>query len=210
MMAAVQEYLSAVEAGRRPDRRKLLARYPDIAAELSDCLHGLALMESAAADMVGSGAGAAGRRSAPVVAPPEIEHGTGQPLGDFKLVREVGRGGMGIVYEAVQLSLGRRVAVKVLPLAGALDPRQLQRFRNEAQAAAQLHHTNIVPVHAVGCERSVHFYAMQFIEGQSLAEVIRELRRDRDRLNEDERQRRAGATGVAAGRAAGAGDRADS
>ena len=84
---------------------------------------------------------------------------------------------MGVVYEAVQLSLGRRVAVKVLPLAGALDPRQLQRFRNEAQAAAQLHHTNIVPVYAVGYERSVHFYAMQYIEGQSLSDVIRELRR---------------------------------
>src|SRR5687768_7006860 len=207
MMAAVQEYLSAVEAGRRPDRRKLLARYPDVAAELSDCLHGLALMESAAADLVGVSAAAAG---AGAIATPELANATAQPLGDFKLVREIGRGGMGVVYEAVQMSLGRRVAVKVLPLAGALDPRQLQRFRNEAQAAAQLHHTNIVPVHAVGCERSVHFYAMQFIEGQSLAEVIRELRRDRDRLNEDERQRRAGATGVAAGRAAGAGDRADS
>ena len=74
------------------------------------------------------------------------------------------------------LSLGRRVAVKILPLADALDPRHLQRFRNEAQAAAQLHHTNIVPVYGVGCERSVHFYAMQLIEGQSLADVIRDLR----------------------------------
>ena len=83
---------------------------------------------------------------------------------------------MGVVYEAVQLSLGRRVAVKVLPLAAALDRRQLQRFRQEAQAAAQLHRTNIVPVYAVGCERSVHFYAMQYIEGHSLADVVRELR----------------------------------
>src|SRR5205823_3798812 len=100
----------------------------------------------------------------------------GRPLGDFRLVREIGRGGMGVVYEAVQLSLGRRVAVKVLPLASALDARHLQRFRNEAQAAAQLHHTNIVPVYAVGCERSVHFYAMQLIDGQSLADVVRDLR----------------------------------
>jgi serine/threonine protein kinase len=81
------------------------------------------------------------------------------------------------VYEAVQLSLGRKVAVKVLPLAAAFDQRHLQRFHNEAQAAAQLHHTNIVPVYAVGCERGVHFYAMQLIEGQGLDDVIRDLRR---------------------------------
>jgi WD40 repeat protein/serine/threonine protein kinase len=98
-------------------------------------------------------------------------------LGDFRIVREVGRCGMGVVYEAEQLSLGRRVALKVLPFAGALDARQLQRFKNEAQAAAHLHHTNIVPVHYVGCERGVHFYAMQFIDGQTLAAMIAELRR---------------------------------
>ena len=80
---------------------------------------------------------------------------------------------MGVVYEAEQLSLGRRVALKVLPFAAALDPRQLQRFQIEAQAAAQLHHTHIVPVFAVGCERGVHYYAMQFIEGRTLAEVDR-------------------------------------
>src|SRR6516162_1354863 len=85
-------------------------------------------------------------------------------------------GGMGVVYEAEQISLGRRVALKVLPFAAALDARQLQRFKNEAQAAAQLHHSNIVPVYAVGCERGVHYYAMQFIDGQTLAAVIRDLR----------------------------------
>jgi tetratricopeptide (TPR) repeat protein len=83
---------------------------------------------------------------------------------------------MGVVYEARQISLNRRVALKVLPLAAAMDPRQLQRFQVEAQAAACLHHTNIVPIHAVGCERGVHYYAMQFIEGQTLAAIIAELR----------------------------------
>ncbi len=99
-----------------------------------------------------------------------------QPLGDFRIVREIGRGGMGVVYEAVQLSLGRRVALKVLPFAAALDRKQLQRFKNEAQAAAQLHHNNIVPVYAVGCERGVHFYAMQLIQGQPLSVLIRQMR----------------------------------
>ena len=100
-------------------------------------------------------------------------------LGDFRLVREVGRGGMGVVYEAVQLSLGRRVALKVLPFAAALDPRHLARFRVEAQAASLLHHAHIVPVHAVGCDRGVHYYAMQFIDGRTLAELIDDLRRGR-------------------------------
>jgi serine/threonine protein kinase len=98
-------------------------------------------------------------------------------LGDYQLVREIGRGGMGIVYEAEQLSLHRRVALKILPLAAAMDSRQMQRFQLEAQAAACLHHTNIVPVHAIGCERGVPFYVMQYIEGRSLAQVIDELRR---------------------------------
>ena len=83
---------------------------------------------------------------------------------------------MGVVYEAEQISLGRRVALKVLPFASMLDPRHLQRFQNEARAAASLHHPNIVAVHAVGCDRGVHFYAMECIEGQSLAQVIHELR----------------------------------
>jgi serine/threonine protein kinase/Flp pilus assembly protein TadD len=101
----------------------------------------------------------------------------GAVLGDFRILHEVGRGGMGVVYEAEQVSPGRRVALKVLPFAATVDPRQLQRFHNEARAAACLHHTNIVPVFGVGRERGIHFYAMQLIEGQTLAAVIAELRR---------------------------------
>src|SRR5947209_18996070 len=83
---------------------------------------------------------------------------------------------MGVVYEAEQVSLSRRVALKVLPLAATMDPRQLARFRHEARAAALLHHPHVVPVHGVGCERGVHYYAMQLIEGRSLAAVIDRLR----------------------------------
>jgi WD40 repeat protein/serine/threonine protein kinase len=100
-------------------------------------------------------------------------------LGDFRIVREIGRGGMGIVYVAEQLSVGRRVALKVLPFAAVTDSRQLQRFKNEVHAAGQLHHTNIVPIFTVGSDRGVHYYAMQYIEGQTLAEVIRELREEK-------------------------------
>jgi serine/threonine protein kinase/Tfp pilus assembly protein PilF len=97
-------------------------------------------------------------------------------LGDFRILREVGKGGMGVVYEAEQVSLGRRVALKVLPFAATMDARQLQRFQNEARAAACLHHTNIVPVFSVGCEHGVHFYAMQYIDGRPLSELIRQMR----------------------------------
>ena len=171
LVDAVREYMAALETGRRVNRQEFISRYPEIAEELAACLDGLAFVHSAANQIHG----AAQSDSSGAAAPP-IDPATARPLGDFRLMREIGHGGMGVVYEAVQLSLGRRVAVKVLSFAAALDPRHLQRFRNEAQAAAQLHHTNIVPVYAVGCERGVHFYAMQLIEGQSLSDVVYDLR----------------------------------
>jgi eukaryotic-like serine/threonine-protein kinase len=157
-------YLAGIEAGRPADPERLLAEHPAIADQLRACLEVMQLAECIADDGFGPG---------PVL---EDGAGIGRLLGDYRIVRQVGRGGMGIVYEAEQQSLRRRVALKVLPLAGAIDPRQLRRFHVEAQAAACLHHTHIVPVHAVGCERGMHYYAMQYIEGKSLAELIRELR----------------------------------
>src|SRR5262249_52827432 len=104
-----------------------------------------------------------------------------EQLGDYRILREVGRGGMGIVYEAVQESLGRHVALKVLPAHGLMSPTHLERFRREARAAARLHHTNIVPVHGFGEHEGVHYYAMQFIQGQGWDEVLKEVKRLRDR-----------------------------
>src|SRR5204863_1044572 len=100
-----------------------------------------------------------------------------QQLGDYQILREVGRGGMGVVYEAQQLSLGRHVAIKVLPSHALLDPRQLARFQREARSAAKLHHTNIVPVFGVGEQDGLHYYVMQFIQGLGLDLVLDELRR---------------------------------
>lgn len=96
--------------------------------------------------------------------------------GDFQAIRPIGRGGMGVVYEAVQLSLNRRVALKILPAVSAADPRRLKRFQVEAQVAALLHHPHIVPVYVVGSEGDVHFFAMQLIEGRTLAELITSCR----------------------------------
>jgi serine/threonine protein kinase len=102
----------------------------------------------------------------------EWEPGVLGELGDYRIIREVGKGGMGVVYEAEQISLSRKVALKVLPFAATMDPRHLQRFQNEARAAASLEHPHIVPVYGVGCERGVHFYAMKFIDGQTVAALI--------------------------------------
>ncbi len=99
-----------------------------------------------------------------------------QRLGDFEIIRELGRGGMGIVYEARQVSLNRQVALKVLGGGLGLTGKAVQRFRREAEAAAKLHHTNIVPVYATGEQDGSHFYAMELIEGPSLDKVLRQLR----------------------------------
>jgi serine/threonine protein kinase len=163
ILASSREYLAELEAGRRPDRNAFIARFPELAEQLSECFDGIDLAQSL---------------RPPTPLPSLQAEFTASPLGDFQILCEIGRGGMGTVYEAVQLSLGRRVALKVLPFAAALDAKHLQRFKNEATAAAQLHHTHIVPVYAVGCERGVHFYAMQLIQGRTLSAVIRELRGD--------------------------------
>jgi tetratricopeptide (TPR) repeat protein len=97
----------------------------------------------------------------------------GKTIGDFEIVRELGRGGMGVVYEARQVSLNRRVALKVL--SAGLTSRAVVRFRREAETAAKLHHTNIVPVYATGDDSGLHFYAMELIDGPSLDHVIRDL-----------------------------------
>jgi eukaryotic-like serine/threonine-protein kinase len=167
MAEVVAEITDRLHAGEAVDVAKYMTRYPDLADRLRPMLAALDVLAQFSSS-VGSN-----RPSGTSVAGEEL----GGTLGDFRIVREVGRGGMGVVYEAEQVSLRRRVALKVLPFAATMDPRHLQRFHNEAQAAAGLHHTNIVPVHFVGCERGVHFYAMQFIEGQPLSELIRQFRR---------------------------------
>ena len=156
---AVEKFIAALEGGHPPDRDDFVARYPDIAGELSRCLESLDFIHHASLE------GGIKQGSPNNLTP-------AQSLGDFRLLEEIGRGGMGVVYRAEQISLDRKVAVKVLPFAALLDPRQLERFRNEARAAAMLKHPGIVGVHSVGVERGVHFYAMELIEGQSLADVI--------------------------------------
>jgi eukaryotic-like serine/threonine-protein kinase len=163
-VVVLERYLASLQAGQRPSRDEFLAEHPDSNGELARCLDVLEFIHSAA------GTATPGNEPPPPAdaLPPDTI------LGDYRLIREAGRGGMGIVYEAEQVSLSRRVALKVLPFVAALDAKLVQRFRIEAQVAAQLNHPHIVPVYAVGSEQGFHYYAMRFIEGRSLATVIRE------------------------------------
>jgi serine/threonine protein kinase/tetratricopeptide (TPR) repeat protein len=164
MAQLVEEVTDKLQQGEPIDLADYERRYPFQTERLRKVLPALAELARA-----GSSPAAAELSFPPVMSAGDSQLGT---LGDFRLLREVGRGGMGVVYEAEQLSLGRRVALKVLPFAATMDGRYLQRFRNEARAAAGLEHPHIVPVYGVGCERGVHYYAMKFIDGRSLADLV--------------------------------------
>ncbi len=161
----LDDYLVAVEKGAPVSPEELLEQHPEDAPYLEGYLSALELFHAGAVaiNQNGSTASLAGE-------PP------GKTVGDYQLLRELGRGGMGVVYEAMQTSLRRRVALKVLPFTAAHNPPQISRFKNEAQAAAQVHHPNIVPVYAVGEDHGVHYYAMQLVDGQSLTSMLEELR----------------------------------
>ena len=189
----LDRYLVGWEAGEPPsistwvqDRPEMEAALRNYIEQLNDLQHALKPLDrsqdasSSKIDLLRQSRGDQPRSLGdlhPFTAPPlPGSHGPQTRLGDYHLLGEIGRGGMGIVYRARQLSLGRDVAIKTLPFAAVLDPKQIKRFQNEAQAAAQLHHPNIVPVYAVGCERGVHYYSMQLIEGLSLEQVVADLR----------------------------------
>ena len=163
------EFAERFRRGERPSLKEYADRFPELAAEIQELFPAMVQIEQAEEVRADRGSAAI-----PHAAPP-------RQVGDFRILREIGRGGMGIVYEAEQVALGRHVALKVLPRASMKDGRALARFRHEARAAARLHHTNIVPVFEVGQDGDVVFYAMQFIQGQGLDLVVEELKSLRQR-----------------------------
>jgi len=165
-----EEFAERYRRGERPSVEEYVSRLPEMADEIREMFPALVEVEHVEADARDDVL----QRRAPAV--PRL----GQ-IGGYRILREVGRGGMGVVYEAEQISLGRRVALKVLPGQASADRVVQERFRREARAAARLHHTNIVPVYEVGQDGDVRFYAMQFIDGLGLDAVIIELRRLLDR-----------------------------
>jgi WD40 repeat protein/serine/threonine protein kinase len=163
------EWRQRLRKGEHPEVSEYIAKYPELAEQIRELLSGLTVLESAQKQRPETL-----ELTRAYVAPPDL---TGMPvrLGDFRILREIGRGGMGIVYEAEQESLRRRVAVKVLPAGTLLDTQLRQRFGREARAAARLHHTNIVPVFGVGEEGGQLYYVMQFISGLGLDRVLAEI-----------------------------------
>jgi WD40 repeat protein/serine/threonine protein kinase len=168
VLELAEEFLARYRNGERPPISEYIQRHPDLEAEIREVFPAMAMMENIALSS-SSGTG----RSASSLPSGKLPF---MQLGDYRLIREVGRGGMGVVYEAEQVSLGRHVALKVLP-PQARDAKQRLRFEREARAAAKLHHTNIVPVFGVGEHEGQPYYVMQYIQGLGLDEVLRELQR---------------------------------
>ncbi len=162
-----EQFVERYRQGDRPPLSEYMRNYPDIADEIEDLFPAMLMMENLKPAEEDEAAAGKDRLTATT-----LEH-----LGDYRIIREVGRGGMGIVYEAEQVSLGRHVALKILPKELLATPKHRLRFEREAKAAAKLHHTNIVPVFGVGQQDDMGYYVMQFIQGLALDEVLDELKR---------------------------------
>jgi WD40 repeat protein/serine/threonine protein kinase len=167
--ALAEEFLDRLRRGEPASPEEYAAAHPELAEEIHAVFPALMMME----DLGGDAASRTGSLASGAKAVAGAAVGR---LGEFRLLRELGRGGMGVVYEAEQESLGRRVALKVLPAGALSDSRQVRRFEREARSAARLHHTHIVPVFGVGQHEGTHFYVMQLIQGQGLDAVLLELK----------------------------------
>ncbi len=165
-----EEFTSRLRRGEDPSIEEFTQRHPKLAEDIRELFPTLRTLEAGPRDRRRP------RAAFDVTTPPP------ERLGDFRLLWEVGRGGMGLVYEAIQESLGRHVALKLLPPEVIRDRLQLERFQREAQTVARLHHPHIVPVFGVGAHQGIHYYAMQFIDGVSLDKVLRQ-RRERQALS---------------------------
>src|SRR5262249_47468856 len=175
----VEEFAARLRCGEQPALKDYTDPYPELADELRELFPALVQGEHVKEICQDRDEAEQARTTSPPLS----------QVGDYRIVREIGHGGMGVVYEAEQVSLGRRVALKVLPWQPGRDRTSLERFRREARASARLHHTNIVPVFEVGQDGDIQYYAMQFIQGQSLDAVIDELRRLRSRSLRERGQR---------------------
>ncbi|NLF09603.1 MAG: serine/threonine protein kinase, partial [Pirellulaceae bacterium] len=162
-LSILDEYLARLQSGESPDRDALLRDHPELASAL-ECLDALEALAPSPGEC-------------PEPSGPADEYADGRaPLprdfGPYELVREVGRGGMGVVYEARQKGLDRSVAVKMILAGNLASPEIVRRFQAEAKAAARLRHPNIVHIHDVGRVDGQDFFVMEYIEGQSLEKLI--------------------------------------
>ncbi len=166
----VEQFTQRLRSGEQPSIEKVVAQHPELHREIHELLSSVAMIEELKQQSdASSGSQPLGHRD-----PISVER-----LGDYRITRELGRGGMGVVLEAIHESLGRRVAIKVLHARLVSDQKYLERFRREAQAAATLHHTNIVSVFGVGQSDGYHYYVMEFVNGCGLNQIIQRIARTR-------------------------------
>jgi serine/threonine protein kinase len=161
-----EEFTTRVRQGQLPDIEAYAADHPDLAARIRDLFPALLLLE-----------GLAGGATAPAGSPapaPGAEPEPGSAFGPYRIVREIGRGGMGIVYEAVHLPLTKRVALKVLPVRGPAAAGRLERFLREARTAAKVKCDFICPIYAVGEDNGIPFIAMQLLKGEPLDAPVKQ------------------------------------
>ena len=167
------EFIRRRDAGEEPAIHEYTSRYPELADEIRDFFDALNIVKALGPDQIAVGGTAQATES----------HTEFPTISDYQIVREIARGGMGIVYEARQISLQRQVALKILPHHLEGQSTAVERFQREARSAAALHHTNIVPVFDIGNQDHCHYYAMQLICGTPLDKVVREIAQIRSRQN---------------------------
>ena len=167
----LDDYLAKLEAGQAVDQEAFIAAHPEDADALRACLGGLDFIAGQVAQPAKDNLATTSDSSNKSSSSDQEFESSSRRLSDFEIIRELGRGGMGAVYLAKQVSLGREVALKILGFGAIGGNEALERFQREAETVARLHHTNIVPIYSVGSEDGVHFYAMQFIQGRDLSVV---------------------------------------
>ena len=159
----VEQFTAEIRAGQSPSVQQFVEQNPTHAEELPDLLSSVAMIEGL-------------KNYSPNSSVPDqqfIDIDVPDFLGEYRIVREIGRGGMGIVFEAVHETLGRRVAIKVMTVGLISNTKHLERFHREAISAASLHHTNIASVFGAGEDNGLHFYVMEFIDGQSVSQILK-------------------------------------
>jgi serine/threonine protein kinase/tetratricopeptide (TPR) repeat protein len=156
-----EDFVDRYRRGEHPSLTEYQQRYPQLASEVESLIDALLVMEKLGSKRTKS--------------PLQLDVPIPEQLGEYQLLRVIGRGGMGVVYEAVQSSLNRQVAVKVLPSQAVAHPKMKDRFLREARTAAGLHHSNIVPVHGVGEQQGICYFVMQLISGMSCDRILHHL-----------------------------------
>src|SRR5262245_20280738 len=163
--AVVAEYITEEEAGRAIDLRQFVARYPRFAGELRSFFANREQMQRLTKSLrVPAGSGHSANHNQGII----------RAFGDYELLEEIATGGMGIVYKSHQISLNRIVAIKMILKGKLANEADVRRFQTEAEAAAGLQHQAIVAIHEVGMHEGQHYFSMDFVDGCSLAQLLRE------------------------------------